>query len=79
MFLLIVPHPCGLFVASNSDHLGVPNVTLVKEGSHLAKIYNNKSVAEQNSGKRHKSQVTKGCADVPAALCSIESSSVSKV
>jgi hypothetical protein len=51
---VIVAHPSVLFVA-NSDHVGVPNATLVKEGSHLAKIYKNKSVAEQNSGKRHRS------------------------
>jgi hypothetical protein len=31
------------------DHTGVPNATLVAEESELAKFYNNKSVAEQNS------------------------------
>ena len=31
------------------DHLGVPNATLVQESSALAKVYKNKSVAEQNS------------------------------
>jgi hypothetical protein len=31
------------------DHTGVPNFTLVKEGAHLAELYKNKSVAEQNS------------------------------
>ena len=31
------------------DHTGVPNATLVAEGSRLAEYYNNKSVAEQNS------------------------------
>ena len=31
------------------DHVGVPNTQLVKEKSHLAEIYKNKSVAEQNS------------------------------
>lgn len=31
------------------DHTGVPNATLVKEGNHLAQVYDNKSVAEQNS------------------------------
>jgi hypothetical protein len=48
----ITPHPYGVFVAWNSDHAGVPNAILVKEGCHVAKMYNNKSVAEQNSGKR---------------------------
>jgi hypothetical protein len=31
------------------DHSGVPNAQLVKEGSHVAEAYKNKSVAEQNS------------------------------
>ena len=31
------------------DHPGVPNATLVKEGTSLAKLYKDKSVAEQNS------------------------------
>lgn len=31
------------------DHQGVPNMTLVKEGSTLAAAYKNQSVAEQNS------------------------------
>ncbi|CAB9514914.1 Receptor-type guanylate cyclase gcy [Seminavis robusta] len=31
------------------DHTGVPNTTLIKEGSRLAKVYKNKSIAEQNS------------------------------
>ena len=31
------------------DHTGVPNTCLVKENSPLAKKYNNRSVAEQNS------------------------------
>jgi hypothetical protein len=31
------------------DHLGVPNAQLVHEGSSLAQMYHNKSVAEQHS------------------------------
>jgi hypothetical protein len=31
------------------DHTGVPNATLVAEGTELAQCYDNKSVAEQNS------------------------------
>jgi len=31
------------------DHLGVPNSQLIKEGIDIAALYNNKSVAEQNS------------------------------
>mmetsp|Transcript_5194 Transcript_5194/g.10987 ORF Transcript_5194/g.10987 Transcript_5194/m.10987 type:complete len:182 (-) Transcript_5194:113-658(-) len=31
------------------DHTGVPNAQLVKEGTHLSKVYREKSVAEQNS------------------------------
>jgi hypothetical protein len=31
------------------DHQGVPNATLVKEGSQVAALYSDKSVAEQNS------------------------------
>jgi hypothetical protein len=31
------------------DHTGVPNGQLVKEEAHVASLYNNKSVAEQNS------------------------------
>lgn len=31
------------------DHYGVPNAQLVKEGTPVAALYNNKSVAEQNS------------------------------
>jgi class 3 adenylate cyclase len=31
------------------DHTGLPNAQLVKENSEIAKIYKNKSVAEQNS------------------------------
>lgn len=33
----------------DTDHSGVPNAQLVKEGAEVAKIYNGKSVAEQNS------------------------------
>jgi hypothetical protein len=33
----------------DTDHTGVPNSQLVKEGSPLAKAYGDKSVAEQNS------------------------------
>lgn len=33
----------------DADHVGVPNATLVKEGSEIAKLYQNKSCAEQNS------------------------------
>lgn len=31
------------------DHPGVPNAILVKESSEMAVLYDNKSVAEQNS------------------------------
>lgn len=31
------------------DHSGVPNSQLVKEKAHIASLYNNKSIAEQNS------------------------------
>lgn len=31
------------------DHVGVPNTQLIKEKSHVAAVYRNKSVAEQNS------------------------------
>jgi hypothetical protein len=31
------------------DHTGVPNAQLIKEGSHVAGAYKNRSVAEQNS------------------------------
>lgn len=31
------------------DHQGVPNSQLVKEKAHVAHVYNNKSIAEQNS------------------------------
>jgi hypothetical protein len=31
------------------DHTGVPNSQLVKEKAHIASLYNNKSIAEQNS------------------------------
>jgi hypothetical protein len=31
------------------DHTGVPNGQLIKEEAHVATLYNNKSVAEQNS------------------------------
>jgi len=31
------------------DHMGVPNAQLVKECAPIAKVYNNRSVAEQNS------------------------------
>ena len=31
------------------DHLGLPNTTLVKENAEVARMYKNKSVAEQNS------------------------------
>ena len=31
------------------DHPGVPNARLVEEGADLAKFYNNKAIAEQNS------------------------------
>jgi len=33
----------------DADHQGVPNGQLVKEECHIADLYNNKSVAEQNS------------------------------
>jgi len=33
----------------DADHSGVPNAQLVKESTHIAKYYNGKSVAEQNS------------------------------
>jgi hypothetical protein len=33
----------------DADHTGVPNSQLIKENSNLAKIYKDKSVAEQNS------------------------------
>ena len=33
----------------DADHSGVPNATLVNEGAEIAKQYQNKSVAEQNS------------------------------
>ena len=33
----------------DADHPGVPNSQLVKEQSPMAKLYNNKSIAEQNS------------------------------
>lgn len=33
----------------DADHTGLPNAQLVKDGSELAKDFNNKSVAEQNS------------------------------
>jgi len=33
----------------DADHSGVPNTQLVKEGSYVAKYYQGKSVAEQNS------------------------------
>jgi class 3 adenylate cyclase len=33
----------------DTDHSGVPNAQLVKEGAEVAKIYDGKSVAEQNS------------------------------
>jgi hypothetical protein len=33
----------------DADHSGVPNATLVMEGTEIAKQYQNKSVAEQNS------------------------------
>lgn len=32
-----------------ADHPGVPNVQLVKEKAYIARVYNNQSVAEQNS------------------------------
>lgn len=31
------------------DHPGVPNTALVRENALIAKVYKNKSVAEQNS------------------------------
>ena len=31
------------------DHTGVPNMQLVKEKAHVAVVYKNRSVAEQNS------------------------------
>lgn len=31
------------------DHLGVSNAQLIKENSHLARVYKNQSIAEQNS------------------------------
>lgn len=31
------------------DHTGVPNAQLVKENAEVAELYNNRSVAEQNS------------------------------
>jgi hypothetical protein len=33
----------------DTDHLGVSNAQLIKENSHLARVYKNQSVAEQNS------------------------------
>lgn len=33
----------------DADHPGVPNTQLVKEGTELAKLYDGKSIAEQNS------------------------------
>jgi 3'5'-cyclic nucleotide phosphodiesterase len=36
------------------DHQGIPNFVLVQEKSPLAAKYNNKSVAEQNSGKQQR-------------------------
>jgi hypothetical protein len=37
------------YLIHDVDHSGVPNATLVEEGTDLAQLYNNKSVAEQNS------------------------------
>jgi hypothetical protein len=44
-------YPFKVFAAliHDVDHTGVPNAQLVKEKSNLADIYENKSVAEQNS------------------------------
>mmetsp|Transcript_14277 Transcript_14277/g.31177 ORF Transcript_14277/g.31177 Transcript_14277/m.31177 type:complete len:1108 (+) Transcript_14277:70-3393(+) len=33
----------------DADHAGIPNTQLIKEDSPLAKVYENKSIAEQNS------------------------------
>ena len=40
---------CFSALIHDVDHHGVSNIQLVKEGSEVAKLYNNKSVAEQNS------------------------------
>jgi hypothetical protein len=48
-------HPLAQFavffaaMVHDVDHPGVPNAQLVKEPSRIAVVYNNKSVAEQNS------------------------------
>ncbi|CAB9508616.1 Receptor-type guanylate cyclase gcy [Seminavis robusta] len=36
-------------IIHDADHPGVPNSTLISEGSELAALYQNKSIAEQNS------------------------------
>ena len=40
---------CFSALIHDVDHQGVPNATLVKEGALVAKMYQNKSVAEKNS------------------------------
>lgn len=40
---------CLAYRLFSVDHTGVPNAQLVKEGTRLAQLYKNKSVAEQNS------------------------------
>lgn len=37
------------FYLVHADHPGVPNAQLVKEGTRLARVYNNRSISEQNS------------------------------
>jgi hypothetical protein len=52
-------------IARTVDHQGVPNSRLVEEESTIAKMYDNKSVAENNSidvGRfQHASGVGVGC------------------
>lgn len=36
-------------IIHDADHLGIPNSQLIKEGNTLASMYENKSIAEQNS------------------------------
>ena len=40
---------CSKITNIDVDHQGVPNAVLVEEKAEVAQIYNNKSVAEQNS------------------------------
>ena len=42
-------HLTRRFIASYTDHQGVPNTQLIKEHCGIAAVYNNQSVAEQNS------------------------------